>query len=399
MYGGRFDRPTPSHAQIDRRGCLLATSAVVLLACLARGVRAAGDTITFGQSCALEGPAKALGQGMRLGIMAAFEEANAAGGIGGRKLALVTYDDGYEPEKAIANTRRLIQEDGVFALIGEVGTPTSKAAVPVAMEADVPFIAPFTGAQFLREPFERRIVNVRASYFQETETLVDRFTRDLGFDRIAVFYQDDSYGRAGLEGVRRALEKRGLQIISEGTYERNTTNVKRGLLDVRKGKPQAVIMIGAYAPCAEFIRTANKIELNARYANVSFVGTDALAAELGPDGAGVIVSQVVPFPQDTSIPLVAACHAAFARFGGGARPGFVSLEGYMAGRLAVEALRRVSGEPTRAALLDAIYGGGAFDLGGVRLTYGPGDSQGMDEVFLTELDGTGGVRPIVTLHS
>lgn len=384
---------------IDRRAFLLSASAVAIAAGFRRAVGAAGDTITFGQSCALEGPAKELGRGMRLGITVAFEEANAAGGVGGRRLQLVSYDDGYEPEKAIANTRRLIGEDGVFALIGEVGTPTSKAAVPVAMEADVPFIAPFTGAQFLREPFERRIVNVRASYFQETETLVDRFTRDLGYDRIAVFYQDDSYGRAGLEGVRRALAKRGLQIVSEGTYQRNTTNVKRGLLDIRRGEPQAVIMIGAYAPCAEFIRTAKKVRLGARYANVSFVGTDALAGELGADGEGVIVSQVVPFPQDRSVPVVAAYHDALARFGGGAKPGFVSLEGYMAGRLVVEALGRVSGEPTREALLDAIYRGGAFDLGGVRLEYGPGDSQGMDEVFLTELDGTGGVRPVARLQS
>lgn len=377
-----------------RRAFLSAVGASALLLPFARSARASGDVLVFGQSCALGGPAEALGRGMRLGITVAFEEANAAGGVGGRRLQLLSYDDGYEPEKAIANTRRLIGEDGVFALIGAVGTPTSKAAVPLAMEADVPFIAPFTGAQFLREPFERRIVNVRASYFQETEALVERFTHDLGLDRIAVFYQDDSYGRAGLEGVQRALEKRGLSIVAEGTYERNTINVKRGLLEIRKGDPEAVIMIGAYAPCAEFIRLAKKTRLAARFANVSFVGTDALAGELGAEGAGVIVSQVVPFPQDTSVPVVADYHAALARFGNGAEPGFVSLEGYMAGRLVVAALRRISGEPSRAKLLDAIYDGGPFDLGGVTLAYGPGDNQGMDNVFMTELDGTGGVRPV-----
>lgn len=384
---------------LDRRAFLIGTSAVAVSACFARNARGSGDTITFGQSCALEGPAKALGRGMRLGITVAFAEANAGGGVGGRRLALVTYDDGYEPEKAIANTRRLIDEDRVFALIGEVGTPTSKAAVPVAMEADIPFVAPFTGAQFLREPFERRIVNVRASYFQETDALVERFTRDLGYERIAVFYQDDSYGRTGREGVRRALEKRGLAIVAEGTYRRNTTNVKRGLLAIRKGEPQAVIMIGAYAPCAEFIRLANRIRLGARYANVSFVGTTALAGALGSDGRGVIVSQVVPFPKDTSVPLVAAYQRALREHGDGTGPGFVSLEGYVAGRLVVEALRRVPGEPTREKLLAAVYEGGPFELGGVRLDYGPGDSQGMDEVFLTELDGAGDVRPIAKLQS
>ena len=387
---------------IHRRGFLASSAAFALLSALparagAPGV--SGDRIVFGQSAAFEGPARALGRGMRLGIEAAFAEVNAKGGIAGRKLELLAYDDGYEPEKAIANTRKLIGEDGVFALIGEVGTPTSKAAVPVAMDAGVPFIAPFTGAEFLRHPFKRGVINVRASYFQETETLVERFVNDLGHTRIAVFYQDDSYGRAGREGVRRALEKRGMEIVGEGTYERNTTNVKRGLLAIRKSKPEAVIMIGAYKPCAAFIKLAKKIRLGARYANVSFVGTAALAAELGAAGEGVIVSQVVPFPWDTSVPLVKAYHAALKAHAPDAEPGFVSLEGYMAGRFAAMALARIDGAPTRAALLDAIYGTGSFDLGGVTLNYGEGDSQGMDLVFLTMLDGAGKVHPVESLAS
>ena len=387
---------------LDRRSFLLSASAAALLAALPARAQSPGisaDRVLFGQSAAFEGPAQALGRGMRLGIQLAFAEVNAAGGVKGRRLELVSYDDGYEPEAAIANTNRLINEDKVFALVGEVGTPTSKAVVPVAMEAGVPFIAPFTGAEFLRNPFKRGVVNVRASYFQETETLVERFVTDLGFRRIAVFYQDDSYGRAGREGVRRALEKRGMEIIGEGTYQRNTTAVKRGLLAIRKSKPEAVIMIGAYKPCAAFIKLANKIRLGAKYANVSFVGTKALAAELGSDGEGVIVSQVVPFPWDTSVPLVAAYHRALAAYGNGAEPGFVSLEGYMAGRFVAMALARIDGEPSREAFLDAVYKSGPFDLGGVTLTYGEGDSQGMDLVFLTTLDGQGGVRPVERLAS
>ncbi len=387
---------------LDRRAFLASASAFAVLSSLPVRGAVPGvfeDRILFGQSAAYEGPAKALGRGMRLGIEAAFAEVNGRGGIGGRKLELLGYDDGYEPEKAIANTRKLIEEDAVFALVGEVGTPTSKAAVPVAMEAGVPFIAPFTGAEFLRDPFKRGVVNVRASYFQETETLVERFTRDLGFDRIAVFYQDDSYGRAGREGVRRALEKRGLSIVGEGTYERNTTNVKRGLLAIRKSKPQAVIMIGAYKPCAAFIKLAKKIKLNARYANVSFVGTKALAGELGSAGEGVIISQVVPFPWDNSVPLVKTYRAALEAHAPEAEPGFVSLEGYMAGRLVTMALERIAGEPSRKKLLDAIYGTRDFDLGGITLGYGEGDSQGMDLVFLTVLDGRGGVNPVETLAS
>ncbi len=387
---------------LDRRAFLASASAFTVLSSLPVRAEVPGifeDRILFGQSAAFEGPARALGRGMRLGIRTAFAEINAKGGVAGRRLELVSYDDGYEPEKAIANTEKLIGEDKVFALVGEVGTPTSKAVVPVAMEAGVPFIAPFTGAEFLRDPFKRGVINVRASYFQETETLVERFTRDLGFDRIAVFYQDDSYGRAGREGVRRALEKRGLAIVGEGTYERNTTNVKRGLLAIRKSKPQAVIMIGAYKPCAAFIALAKKIGLDARYANVSFVGTSALAGELGAAGEGVIISQVVPFPWDNSVPLVKSYRAALEAHAPDAEPGFVSLEGYMAGRLVIMALERITGEPGREKLLDAIYGTGDFDLGGITLGYGEGDSQGMDLVFLTVLDGRGGVNPVETLAS
>ncbi len=382
---------------LNRRSFLL-TSAALALAPVVR-TRAAvpgvtADRILFGQSCALEGPAQALGRGMKAGIELAFAEANAAGGVHGRRLELVSYDDGYEPEKAIANTRRLIEQDGVFALVGEVGTPTSKAAMPLAVEAGVPFLAPFTGAQLLREPFRREVVNVRASYFQETEALVDHFVRGKGYTRIAVFYQDDSYGRAGREGVRRALARRNLEIVGEGTYERNTLRVKRGLMAIRRSRPQAVVMIGAYAPCAAFIRLARRLRLGADYANVSFVGTRALAEALGPQGAGVIVSQVVPFPEDPSVPLVAAYHQALQRFGQGLAPGFVSLEGYMAGRLVTTALARAGAAVDRGRFLDAIYGGGPIDLGGITLTYGEGDNQGMELVFLTELDGRGGVRPL-----
>jgi branched-chain amino acid transport system substrate-binding protein len=193
------------------------------------------DRILFGQSAAFKGPAAALGVGMRDGILAAFNEANSTGGVHGRTLELLTYNDGYEPERAIANTSRLIHQDRVFALIGEVGTPTSKAAQPIATELNVPFIGPFTGAAFLRNPSFENIINVRASYDQETEAWIEHLTNDLGFTSIAILYQDDSFGRAGLSGVTKALERRGMQLVSEGTYKRNTTAVKRAVLAIRKG--------------------------------------------------------------------------------------------------------------------------------------------------------------------
>jgi ABC-type branched-subunit amino acid transport system substrate-binding protein len=352
------------------------------------------DRIVFGQSAAFEGPAAALGIGMRQGILAAFAEANVAGGAKGRKLELISYDDGYEPKKAIANTNRLLNEDKVFALIGEVGTPTSKAVQPISTDAQVPFIGPFTGASFLRNPALGNVVNVRASYDQETEAWIDHLTSDLGIKRIAILYQDDSFGRAGLSGVLKALNKRGMELAAEGTYVRNTTAVKTALLAIRKAKPEAVVMVGAYKPCAEFIKLAKKVKLEAVFVNISFVGSYALAKELGDSGEGVVITQVVPFPMDASVPLVAKYHAALKAADPAAEPGFVSLEGYMAGRLVVQAMEKQEDPVTRAGLLAAIREIGTFDLGGISLSYGPADNQGMDEVFLTVIQADGSIKPV-----
>src|SRR5215467_10247365 len=183
------------------------------------------DRIVFGESAAFDGPSAALGLGMRDGILAAFNEANAIGGVNSRRLALISYDDGYDPENAIANTKRLINENGVFALVGEVGTPTSNAVQPIATEAGVPFIGPLTGAAFLRNPSLGNVINIRGSYDQETEAWIEHLTTDLRISRIAILYQDDTFGRAGLSGVTKAMEKRGMKLVAEGTYERNTTAV------------------------------------------------------------------------------------------------------------------------------------------------------------------------------
>lgn len=352
------------------------------------------DRIVFGQSAAFKGPAAALGLEMRQGILAAFEEANAEGGVNGRKLNLVSYNDGYEPDKAIENTKKLLNEDNVFALIGGVGTPTSKATQPIASDAKIPFIGPFTGAEFLRSPYKRTVINVRASYFQETEAMVDKLVTDLGVSRIAIFYQDDSYGRAGLSGVERALERRSMELVAEGTYKRNTTAVKRAVLAIRKGNPEAVIMIGAYKPSAEFIKLAKKIGIDAKFLNVSFVGSKALAKELGDAGKNVIVTQVVPFPEDESVPLVARYKKALGAFNPDAEVGFVSLEGYTVGRLAIRVLGELGANITREGFLNKFAEISTFDLGGVTLTYGAEDNQGMDRVFLTIIQPDGRFKAV-----
>jgi branched-chain amino acid transport system substrate-binding protein len=352
--------------------------------------------IVFGQVAALDGPAKDLGQGMRQGILAAFQEANRHGGISGRTLELNSIDDGYEPEKTVEATKKIIDEDKVFALIGPVGTPTSKAGQPIATAEKVPFIGPFTGAEFLRNPYNRYVVNVRASYFQETEAWIEHLTKDLGISKIAILYQDDAFGLAGLEGVQRAMAKRNLTLVASGTFKRNTTAVKSALLDIMKGQPEAVVTVAPYKPVAEFIKLAHQVNLNSVFVAISFVGSDSLAQELGKEGAGVIVSQVVPFPWDKSLPVVASYQSALAATGPDAKPGFVSLEGYMVGRLVVDALKRVQGEPTREKLLDAIAAA-PFDLGGVTLSYGPTKNQGSDKVFFTILQADGTFKPIATL--
>ena len=356
-----------------------------------------GGRILFGQAVALEGPASALGTGMRDGIRAAFQEANAAGGVKGRKLELLSRDDGYDPNKSIDAAKKLLDEDKVFALIGAVGTPTSAAVQPIAAERAVPFIGPFTGAGFLRDPKSANTINLRASYFQETEEMTERLTKDLGVTRIGILYQDDAYGRAGLDGVKAALAKRSMALTGEGIYERNTSVVKGGLMAIRKANPEAVIMIGAYKPCAEFIRLARSVKFNPVFLNVSFVGSQALARELGAAGAGVIVTQVVPLPTDTAIPAVSRYQAALKLAAPDAVPDFVSMEGYLVGRLTIMALDRLPAEPTRAAFLGLFQQPQSFDLGGIALRYGPGRNFGSDSVFVTELDAAGEFHAVKTL--
>ena len=354
------------------------------------------DSILFGQVAALNGPAQALGQGMREGILAAFEEANRAGGINGRKLELKSIDDGYEPEKTIEATNKAINDDKVFALVGAVGTPTSKAGQPIATAAKVPFIGPFTGAEFLRNPFNRYVVNIRASYFQETEAWVEHLTNDLGVARIAILYQDDAFGLAGLAGVKKAMEKRNLSLVAEGTFKRNTTAIKSALLEIMKGQPQAVVTVGPYKPIVAFIKLARQLKVDATFVAISFVGSDSLAQELGSEGAGVVVSQVVPFPGDKSLPVVASYQSALAAVNEKSKPGFVSLEGYLAGRLVVEAIKRIPGEPTREAFLDVIERE-PFDLGGMKLTFSATQNQGSTRVYFTVLQSNGLFQPVAKL--
>ena len=352
------------------------------------------DRIVFGQAAALSGPSSALGQKMRQGILAAFAEVNAKGGVHGRTLQLVSRDDGYDPDRSVLQTVKLLHEDKVFALIGAVGTPTSLVTVPIAKAEQVPFIGPFTGAGFLREKDLDNVVNIRASYSAEAEAWVKYLTEDRHIKRIAIFYQDDSYGRDGLAGVKLALEKRGMELAAEATYERNTKAVGMAMRVLKRTEPEAVVMVGTYAPCAEFIRLARASGFDPVFVNISFVGADALAQKLGRDGEGVIVSQVVPFPWDTSVKVVADYQAAEKAIDPGLPPDFVSLEGYICGRLAAAALDMAGPNPTRAEMLRVINEVGQFDISGDHLTVGHKTRESSAQVFLTLIEGDGTFKPV-----
>jgi branched-chain amino acid transport system substrate-binding protein len=385
-----------------RRSLNVYSVALVAMLAAAASARAedgvSADKILFGQAAPLTGPAAALGQGMRTGINAAFAETNQAGGVKGRKLELKSADDGYEPTKSIDVVKKLLDEDKVFALAGPVGTPTAAATMPIAIEHGAPFIGAFTGAELLRTPYKPLVVNVRASYFEETEAMVEHLTKDLGATKIAIMYQDDAFGQAGLAGVKRALDKRKMTLAGEGTFERNTVAVKGALLAIKKAEPDAVIMIAPYKPAAEFIKLAKLVKLNVTFVNISFVGSNALAQELAGQGAGTVVTQVVPFPLDAALPVVAQYQAALKASAPEEKPGFVSLEGYLVGRAIAAILAKINGEPTRKGFVEAVQQSGGFDLGGFKLTYGPDNNRGSTAVYLTVIQEDGSFKPVTALE-
>jgi ABC-type branched-subunit amino acid transport system substrate-binding protein len=346
-----------------------------------------GSEIVIGQCAALTGPAAGLGTGMNLGLRAAFEESNAAGGIHGRRLRLISEDDGYEPEKCVDCTSKMIEEQGVFALAGYVGTPTAKVAAPIVQETNVPIIGLFTGAMLLRQPVQRYVINIRASYDDETEAIVEYLTKVSGRKKIAVFYQNDSFGLSGLAGVEKALAARKMALAGKGSFERNTAAVKSGLATIIESAPDAVVIISPYRPAAEFLRQARAASLKADFATISFVGTENLIAESGDAANGILISQVVPSPSDDRLPLVKAYLAALKKVSAESVPSYVSFEGYVTGRLLIAALDRAGQALTREKLIDTVEGSGKFELGGMSLGFSAANHQGSSAVFLTRVDG------------
>ena len=348
--------------------------------------------IVLGQSAAFSGPAAQLGIQFNQGAKLFFDQLNAAGGVGKRMVEIRTLDDGYEPDRCAENTRKLIADD-VFALFGYVGTPTSLAAVPLFNQAKVPFFAPFTGAESLRQPFNRLIFHVRASYYDETALIVRQLV-NLGIKKIAVFHQNDAYGKAGLDGVNKALAEHKLPLAGAATVERNSVDVAAAVEKLVAAKPDAVVQIAAYGASAAFVRAARKAGFGGTFYNVSFVGTQALADELGKDGAGVVVSQVVPSPYQPSRQITREFLDAIKKAGDKVQPNYSSMEGFLAARIFTEGLRQAaaSGKISRDSFISGMEGLGTQVVSGFPVSFGPNDHTASTFVEMSMLIGDGRVR-------
>lgn len=367
------------------RRTLLACGAVLLLVASGSPARAEDgvtDTeIRIGMANALTGPASGLGTDLKTGATAFLTRINAAGGVNGRKVVLVSKDDGYEPKNTASATQALIEQDKVFALFGYVGTPTSAAAVPLASRSSVPYLFPFTGAEFLRNPVNKFVFNVRASYFDETELMIERLTKDIGAKKIMLFIQDDAFGEAGKAGVNRALHKRGMAAAEEARYKRNTLGVDEGVAKIKAAAPDAVIFVGTYASLSAAVKKAKAQGIKAPFMTVSFIGTERFIQEAGADGDGVYITQVMP-ALDSGVPVV-------AQYLGDMKGGpinYSSLEGYVDAAVLVEALKKAGANPTRAGLVGALEGLSA-DIGGLKIAFSAANHQGMKNVFLTVVRG------------
>ena len=359
-------------------------------AALALPAFAQNNRIVLGQSAALTGPAAQLGLQMNAGARIYFNALNAQGGVNGNTIELRAADDGYEPDRCKANTEKFIKDD-VFALFGYVGTPTCLAALPLVVDAKMPFFGPFTGAEALRDPFHKTVFHLRASYYDETALIVRQLT-SLGLKKIAVFYQNDAYGKAGLEGVTRALKAQNLAPVALGTVERNTTDVAQAVKDIAPKTPDAVVQISAYKSCAAFIRAARKAGYGGTFFNVSFVGTQALADELGKEANGIMVSQVMPFPFSTTTPISREYLDAVHKAGGDARTNYSSMEGYLAAKVLTEGLKRAGRAPTRESLITGLESIQNGDFGGFTVKFGPKNHVASSFVDLSMLTEDGRVR-------
>jgi branched-chain amino acid transport system substrate-binding protein len=356
----------------------------------AQGVTGVTDKeILIGSCSALEGPSKFLGTETVAGAKAYFEMVNEAGGVDGRKLRLVTSDDSYDPAKTEACFAKLMSQK-VFALGFFVGTPTAVKYVPMAESNKIPLVGLFTGAQTLYQPLRHWVINVRASYFDETREQIDGMWNVLGYRKIAVIYPDDPFGAAVLEGVTAALKSHAAEPIAVASYVRQTAQVGGAIEKVRAANPDAVVVVGPSNTVAPILKQAHAKDWKPLFATVSFVGTDELISEAGSDADGVVITQVVQPYYLTDFKAVTQYRGALQRFSPGVQPNFVSFEGFIDAMVLVEGLKRGGKEPTRDGLIRGIESIHELDIGlgpQLKVDYGPRDHKGFDHVIPTIVRG------------
>lgn len=353
------------------------------------------ETITIGSCNALTGPASFLGLQMVMGAKAYFSLVNAQGGVNGRSIDLITKDDGYEADRAPACWESL-EKSGVFATAFFVGTPTGLKYIPLSDSSHTPLIGLFTGAQALIDPVHPTIFNVRASYFDETRAQVDGLWDQLGVRKIAVLYQNDGFGTAVLEGVKRALARHHSAPVALGTFERNTIAVDAGIQQVRAANPEAVVLVGPYAPVNAILKQAHASGWHPRFLTVSFVGTEGLLNIAGEDAEGMIITQVMPPYDRTDLPTVKLYRDALEKYMGNTQPTFISLEGFVDAMVLSDGLRLAGRDLSREKLISSLESMHHKDLGlgsNLLLNFSPTDHKGLDSIYVTVIRGG---KPVVT---
>ncbi len=329
------------------------------------------------------GPLAALGQSMLVGANAVFNEVNTNGGVHGRKIVLRVADDAYEPEQTLEQTQQMVHDENVLALFGYTGTPTVTAVLPFLAEQNVPLLGVISGSYSFRQPVTRQLFNMRASYQEETEALVEGLIKK-GAKKISVVYQNDGFGLAVLSGVDSALLRRGSVVFSTGSFQRNTVAIRMALSTMVEEPPDAIILAGSYVPVASFIKQARALGLKTKFATVSVVGTEGLLERLGSDGQGMLISQVVPQPSDEGLQIANGCRKALMQQTS-EQLTYIKFEACISARLLVVALEKAGPQPTRQTLMSSLESLHAVDLGGLVVNFSADNHQALDHVFLTEI--------------
>jgi len=367
---------------------LLLVLSALLTSAFAETPGVTASEIKIGSCSALDGPARQLGLETVLGATTYFDYINDQGGVNGRKLRVASHDDGYDPDNAAACFNQL-KKDDVFSAAFFVGTPTAAKYVPLAEADKMPIVGLFTGAPFLSQPPKRYIINVRASYNDETREQIDNLWKS-GIHKVGVIYQDDTFGAVVLEGVKLALSKHSAAPVGLGKFARNTLDVDKGIEDVQNAKPEAVVLAGPYAPAAKIVKDAHARGWKPLFLTVSFVGTEAFINAAGPDAEGTVITQVVPPYDRTELPTVKLYRDALGKYMSSTKPSFVSLEGFVDAMVLADGLKKAGANPTREKFIDAIEAMHDFNAGlgdSMHLMYSPHHHQGFDHVYPTVVAG------------